>query len=66
MMCWCLVIKSTSHDVRVYDGIPAESLIISMLIPSAFAVACIAVLFAHSLFVDKLETYSSSLSVPKS
>ena len=63
--CWCLVLDSTSHGITVYDGILSESLIILMLIQSTFAVACIKVLFAHSLFVDKLAMYSSSPSVTK-
>ena len=49
----------------MYDGILSESFNISMLMQKAFEVACIAALSAHSVSVDKFETYLSKLPATK-
>ena len=59
--CWGLATESSSNGKIAYDGILSESFNISMLMRKAFEVACIAALSAHSLSVDKFETYLSKL-----
>ena len=59
--CWGLATESSSNGKIVYDGILSESFNISMLMWKAFEFACIAALSAHSLSVDKFETYLSKL-----
>ena len=57
--------ESWSNGKIVYDGILSEAFNISMLMRKTFEVACIAALSAHSLSVDKFETYLSKLPATK-
>ena len=63
--CWGLATESSPNGKIVYDGILSESFNISMLMRKAFEVACIAALSAHSLSVDKFETYLSKFPATK-
>ena len=63
--CWGLATESSSNGKIVYDGILSESFNISMLMWKAFEFACVAALSAHSLSVDKFETYLSKLPATK-
>ena len=60
-----LATESSSNGKIVYNDILSESFNISVRMWKTFEVTCTAALSAHSLFVDKFQTYLSKLPATK-